>query len=105
MQYMINKLRNLRPGESLVYFVGFLDSEKISTPRSDNSIIAGVAYDLALEGKVLLTQKRLSHPITKEGHIDWSRGKGDGFKYIATGAYPKQRKYPIHKPLLVGASS
>jgi hypothetical protein len=93
MEFTIEKLKNLRPGESFVYFVGFLDGERLKDPLGDSNTVAAVAYDLAANGRILLTQKRISSPKTKGGHIDWQFGQGRGFEYIATGAIPKQNYY------------
>ena len=93
--YLTKKLRDLRPGESLIYFVGYLDSERLYNPGSQNARVSDVAYDLCKEGKVCLTQCRVGPPISNGGMIDWKNGLGGGFKYIATGRQPKVKRSPF----------
>lgn len=88
----IQKLRTIQPGESFVYFTGFLDKERERNPRGEAAQIANLAYDLFIEKKVCLTQRRLGLPIRKDGAIDWHLGHGEGFEYIATGALPPKPK-------------
>jgi hypothetical protein len=64
---VINRLRNLTAGATVVYFQGhFIDHR--STPT------ASVALELASAGTLHLTQRRLPN--------------GEGFEYRATGARP-----------------
>lgn len=90
----IQALKNLAPGDAYVYFVGFLEEERMLNKHSTGSRLSDIAYSLMLEGKVYLTQKRVSLPAIKGGAIDWNRGVGNGFKYIATGAHPKKDQKP-----------
>ena len=92
LESSISSLRSLQPGNSYTYFTGFLDYERLRNKHSNGCKLADQAYDLWLEGKVHLTQKRISDPIDqKTGLIDWSRGIGGGFEYIATGAHPDEK--------------
>jgi len=85
----IKAMSSLEPGETYVYFVGFLDEERLAAPHA----VADAAYHLYLAGKVHLTQKRMTLP-TSRGVVDWGRGCGKGFRYIATGALPKKKLVP-----------
>lgn len=84
---LIQDLINLKPGEKVVYFVGFLDINKTEDPKVRPAIIAS---RLAQEGKIHLTQRRLGLP-NKEGETDWLCGVGPGFEYIAIGASRRKR--------------
>lgn len=72
----------LQPGESVIYFVGFLDMDRMTD--MDLIRVAMLAQRLFQQGKVHLTQRRLGLPM-KDGQIDWCAGVGPGFEYIATG--------------------
>ena len=87
---VIKALSSLEPGESYIYFVGFLDEERIARPEGSACVIADAAYQLAMADKVHLTQERRSPP-TSRGEINWHLGCGKGFKYIATGAKQKRK--------------
>lgn len=91
----IMSLRNLKPGDRYIYFVGFLDEERYNGSSGHAAQIADAAYALMMEGKVLLTQRRLGPPALHSGIIDWHRGMGKGFEYIATGAHPRWTKSNI----------
>jgi hypothetical protein len=41
---------------------------------------------------IILTQKRLSLPISGTGIVSWIQGTGNGFSYIAIGTIPKRKK-------------
>jgi len=88
----IHTLRNLGPGEEIIYFVGWLDTERLVRPQGPDCKVADEAYRLMKEGKLHLTQRRISAPAAKGGFIDWKVGRGSGFKYIATGAIPKKER-------------
>jgi hypothetical protein len=64
---VINRLRNLTPGATVVYCQGYFIDHR-SNPA------ASVALELARAGRVHLTQRRLPN--------------GEGFEYRATGAHP-----------------
>ncbi len=87
---IIDALNNIRPGQKIVYFKGHLDAERFVFPRGPAQIVAEAALRLAIEGKLYLTQKRLSPPILPDGTVDRTLGIGDGFDYIATGASTKR---------------
>ena len=89
-EYAMKALSNLEPGETYVYFVGFLDEERLRNPNNARCLIADAAYRLAMNGKVHLTQERLSFP-TSRGEVNWHTGCGSGFRYRATGAKPKRK--------------
>lgn len=89
-EYALKTLSNLGPGETYVYFVGFLDEQRLQNPHSSPCLIADAAYRLALAGKIHLTQERLSSPVSR-GEVNWSIGCGSGFRYRATGAKPKRK--------------
>jgi hypothetical protein len=72
-------LRNLKPGEAVVYHKGYLG---LAPGVAD---VASTALELSKQGKVHLTQRRLGPPTLK-GQVDWKMGAGPGFEYIATGA-------------------
>lgn len=80
---IITRLYTLRPGQSVIYYVGFLDAERNGDPLAIKAAV--LAGQLARQGKVHLTQRRLGLP-TKDGVTDWFTGIGPGFEYIATGA-------------------
>jgi hypothetical protein len=82
--HLMNELITLRPGKSVVYFVGFLDMDRGAAK------IAALAAQLARQGKVILTQRRLGAPV-KDGIIDWHAGVGPGFEYIATGVTREEK--------------
>lgn len=88
----IKALKNLKPGESYTYYSGFLESERLNDPLGEHSRLADFAYSLMQEGKLTLTQRRLSPPRNRFGRTDWQDGKGAGFDYIAIGIEPKKRK-------------
>ena len=90
--YTIKRLRELGPAQKLVYFTGFLEEERMKNPQGPINAIAVVAYSLMEQGKIILTQKRISPPLNRVGNVSWDMGMGSGFNYIATGAIPK-RKY------------
>jgi hypothetical protein len=87
----IHRLRTLKPGERVTYFIGYLDSDRLADPLGPANTLAMIAFDLCREGKIHLTQKRLGPPLSR-GVVDWKGGHGPGFKYIATGALVKQSK-------------
>jgi hypothetical protein len=89
--YTIKRLRELGPGEKLVYFTGFLEEERLRHPNGMANTIAIVAYSLMEQGKIILTQKRVSPPINRVGNVSWDHGVGSGFSYIAIGAIPKKK--------------
>jgi hypothetical protein len=84
---VIEALITIRPGQKVVYFVGFLDMERNGNPGSIKA--AAMAGQLARKGRIHLTQRRLGLP-TKDGVLDWSTGIGPGFEYIATGALKEE---------------
>lgn len=88
----IKDLKSLKPGETYVYFTGFLESEKLNNPDSDSCKLAAFAFSLMEAGKVILVQKRLSRPYDQHGALNWSSGMGHGFHYIAVGVTPKVKK-------------
>lgn len=92
LDIVIASLRNLKPGARYIYFVGFLDAERASKTDDYAAKIADVAYQLMTEGRVLLTQRRLSPPFLYKEKVDWNKGIGSGFEYIATGAHPKKAR-------------
>lgn len=85
---LIQALYTLKPGHSIIYFVGFLDSERYTNAGALKA--ASVAGELARKGRIHLTQRRLGLP-TKEGEVDWRAGVGPGFEYIATGALKEEK--------------
>lgn len=86
----INMLIAIRPGESVIYFVGFLDMERNGNPGAIKT--ATLAAQLARQGRVHLTQRRIGSP-TKDGRVDWHGGTGPGFEYIATGVRREEKWY------------
>jgi len=80
---VIDALLAIRPGQKVVYFVGFLDMERNGNPGAVKA--AALANQMERRGKVHLTQRRLGLP-TRDGVVDWCAGIGPGFEYIATGA-------------------
>lgn len=90
-EYILHRLRQISPKESIIYFTGFLEEERLRNPNGSANTIATLAYSLHERGVVHLTQRRLSQPITKFGQIGWVSGTGSGFNYIATGATPKKQ--------------
>lgn len=88
----IKALKNLRPGETYIYYSGYLESERLNNPLGEFSRLADFAYSLMEAGKVTLIQRRLSPPRNRYGRTDWKEGKGDGFDYIAIGIQQKNRK-------------
>lgn len=100
-----NRLWNIQPSEQIIYYVGFLDSDRDLLPlESALHKIANLAYQLMKEGRLHLTQRRITPPALHTGVIDWHRGVGQGFEYIATGAHPKKEKMlvperPLYNPL------
>jgi hypothetical protein len=90
-EYTIKRLRELQPMQSMVYFTGFLEEERLSNPNGPANTIANVAYGLMERGLIHLTQKRISPPITQNGLVSWSKGTGKGFHYIAIGATRKKQ--------------
>ena len=100
-----NRLWNIQSGEQIIYHIGFLDYERDQLPsESALNKIANFAYQLMMEGRVHLTQRRITPPSIRGGKIDWNHGVGQGFEYIATGAHPKKEKMivperPLYNPL------
>jgi hypothetical protein len=91
-----NRLWNIQPGEQIIYFVGFLDAERDPQPsESPLNKIANLAYQLMLEGRVRLTQRRIMAPVVHGGMVDWHRGVGQGFEYIATGTTPRKEAMKV----------
>lgn len=80
---VLEALLTIRPGQSVIYFVGFLDMERNGNPGAIKAAV--LANQMAKRGRVHLTQRRLGLP-TKEGVVDWRAGIGPGFEYIATGS-------------------
>lgn len=87
----MKQLMQLRPGDKYVYFTGCLDLERMYNGKSEICQIADLAYNLMLEGRLHLTQKRLSPPKVHNKEINWIWGIGQGFEYIATGAVPRPK--------------
>ncbi len=85
---VIDALISIRPGQKVVYFVGYLDMERNGNPGAVKAAV--LAGQLSRQGKVHLTQRRLGLP-TKDGTVDWSAGLGPGFEYIATGALKEEK--------------
>ena len=75
----------------MIYFSGFLEEERVTNPDGPVNAIANIAYGLMEGGLIHLTQRRIGPPRISTGEINWSRGIGKGFHYIATGALPKKR--------------
>jgi elongation factor P hydroxylase len=73
------------------YFTGYLDLERMYAPKSETCQVADFAYSLMQEGKVHLTQRRMSPPVAHNKEINWVWGIGQGFEYIATGATPRPK--------------
>lgn len=101
-----NRLWNIQSGEQIIYHIGFLDFDRDQLPsESPLNKIANFAYQLMMEGRAHLTQRRITPPTAvRTGVIDWHRGIGRGFEYIATGAHPKKEKMlvperPLYNPL------
>lgn len=95
---IIRKLRSLQPGFRVTYHIGFLEDDR--KRDHDLDMVATVAYDLYLEHRVLLVQRRIGHPMVAQKYVDWTLGLGRGFEYIAVGAYPKKLYVPfITNPL------
>jgi hypothetical protein len=91
-----NRLWNIQPGEQIIYHVGFLDYERDHLPsESPLNKIANFAYTLMMEGRAHLTQRRIDPPKLSNGAVDWHRGTGQGFEYIATGARPKKEAMKV----------
>ena len=94
-EYTIKRLRELQPTQSMIYFTGFLEEERLNNPNGPANAVANVAYGLMERGLVHLIQKRISPPVTQTGLVSWSKGTGKGFNYIAIGATPpKQPRLP-----------
>ena len=94
-EYIIKRLRELQPAQSMTYFTGFLEEERLNNPNGSANTIANVAYGLMERGLIHLIQKRVSLPVTHDGLVNWSKGTGKGFHYIAIGATPpKQPRLP-----------
>jgi hypothetical protein len=81
---IIPALRELQKGKTLVYHRGHLDSDR---GLREIGLIADEAWKLYEEGRITLTQKRLSKPKRNgHGEIDWHGGYSpEGFEYRATG--------------------
>ncbi len=94
----IPALRNLKPGERIVYHTGCLDSD-----RSDHDVnlVANTAFALAHSGEIHIVQRRVAPPDGgREERTYRPRGRaygrgfryaavtgnGSGFQYIAIGA-------------------
>jgi hypothetical protein len=86
-EYLIKRLRELQPRERMIYHTGFLESARMEDPNID--AVAATAYTLMEHEQVVLVQERLGPPVTDYGMIDWERGMGHGFKYMAIGCIPK----------------
>ena len=80
---VMEALLTIRPGQKVVYYVGFLDMERGGNPGGKKA--ATLAGQMARQGRIHLTQRRLGLP-TRDGVVDWHSGIGPGFEYIATGA-------------------
>jgi hypothetical protein len=83
---IVTALHALKPGERMVYFQGDLAYDRDdhqTTNKSDLNFIANTAFDLWRDGKVCLTQCRVSH---------FAPGNPPVFDYIATGSTPPYRK-------------
>lgn len=78
------RLRAITPGQRIVYFTGFLDSERLERPRGAAAEVATLAIELYRLGRVTLTQRRLGPPLFRS-NVDWRNGHGPGFDYIAIG--------------------
>jgi hypothetical protein len=89
-EYVIKRLHELRPLEKYIYFTGFLEEERLKDQRIN--AIANAAYRLMERKIIILTQKRLSLPISGTGIVSWIQGTGNGFSYIAIGTIPKRKK-------------
>ena len=92
LDFAIKALKNLQPGETYIYFTGFLESERLNNPLGENSRLADFAYSLMEDGKITLLQQRLTFPVNRLGKVDWREGIGRGFHYIAVGVQQKNRK-------------
>lgn len=82
---IIRRLNRIKPGEAIIYFVGYLDFTRYCDPLGSANSIAIAAYSLYQAKKVHLFQRRLSVPVNRNGAIDWREGRGNGFEYIALG--------------------
>lgn len=89
-EYVIKRLHELQPAEKYIYFTGFLEEVRLND-RNVNAI-ASTAYHLMERGLIILTQKRISLPISYTGTVSWTLGTGKGFSYIAIGTIPKRKK-------------
>lgn len=85
---VMEALLTIRPGQKVVYFVGYLDMERNGNPGAIKA--ASMAAQMERRGRVHLTQRRLGLP-TREGAVDWCSGIGPGFEYIATGAIREEK--------------
>lgn len=101
-------LRSLQPGESVVYYEGFLQDDRDATGGNrhpqhvDINMLGNEAYDGYLKGELELTQRRLGPPISKKtGEID-KYGIGPGFAYIATRRIvpgpDKRKEFKLERP-------
>jgi hypothetical protein len=80
---LAESLRNLQPGQVLVYHRGHLSS----APR-EIRVVADMARVLSDAKKVCLVRRRLDKPM-RTGALDWQNGVGKkGFEYIAVGRGP-----------------
>lgn len=95
---LIRSLYNLRPGERIIYFIGFLDKERYDNPTGKYAAVAQVAQDLAERGLILLIQERISPPLRNK-LLDWTFGIGGGFRYWAVGSKQKEKIVFHNRPV------
>ena len=69
---MIDKLENIKQGQKIVYYTGM-------PPRTTLPVFE-VAYELFLEGKIILTQKLIARTVALDPRFAIST-----FEYIAIG--------------------
>ncbi len=74
----------------MVYYTGFLLSERLERPHGAASQVAMEAMVLSNMGYLHLVQRRLGPPRFRSV-VDWRYGSGPGFEYIAIG-----RKHDIN---------
>jgi hypothetical protein len=82
----INELNNLQPGQKLVYWVG------ASIAKSSNKELRGTAYNLHLEDRAFLVQRRID---------------GGLFEYIAIGkiAPPNKKRIEYRRHYVTNLAS
>jgi hypothetical protein len=94
---LIARLDLLQPGQSMVYHVGLLDSDRGAVPDEDVGVrhVAAAAWKANEAGKVHLTQRRVpavdeaDRPLIEDGKQRFC------FEYIATGrSAPSLRHVP-----------